>query len=116
MRIYPKATRFVTGGSDGFVRCWEVATGKKVFNVKGHKDDVTDIDICPNNKKVCLLRVCFLSSTNVNYMVLRLTKVNVDFSRLLKINLYKKINPPVFVERRLEPLIELLVAFKSFVL
>lgn len=52
VRISRDGKFIVTGGSDGFVRAWNIADFSKRFFSKGHKDDVTDVDISPDGKYV----------------------------------------------------------------
>uniref|UniRef100_W5ULI9 Prolactin regulatory element-binding protein n=1 Tax=Ictalurus punctatus TaxID=7998 RepID=W5ULI9_ICTPU len=42
----------LTGGADGYVRAWEYPSLKEKLNFKAHQDEVEDIDISPDNKRI----------------------------------------------------------------
>ncbi|KAF4087991.1 hypothetical protein AMELA_G00077650 [Ameiurus melas] len=42
----------LTGGADGYVRAWEYPSLKEKLNFKAHHDEVEDIDISPDNKRI----------------------------------------------------------------
>ncbi|XP_039259312.2 guanine nucleotide-exchange factor SEC12-like [Styela clava] len=52
VRISKDGKLLVTGGSDGYVRCWSLPDFTKRFSTHGHKDDVTDVDISPDGLHV----------------------------------------------------------------
>lgn len=52
VRIGKNGKLLVTGGSDGYVRCWSLPDFTKRFFIHGHKDDVTDVDISPDGLHV----------------------------------------------------------------
>nr|CAB3265144.1 prolactin regulatory element-binding protein-like [Phallusia mammillata] len=55
VQISNSGSLIVAGGSDGHLRAWKLTGNKvheKVFNVHGHKDDVTDLDISLDDKQI----------------------------------------------------------------
>lgn len=52
VRISRDGKIIVTGGQDGCVRAWNIADFSKRFFSKGHKDDITDVDVSPDGKYI----------------------------------------------------------------
>ncbi|XP_027005785.1 prolactin regulatory element-binding protein [Tachysurus fulvidraco] len=42
----------LTGGADGYVKAWEFPSLKEKLNFKAHQDEIEDIDISPDNKRI----------------------------------------------------------------
>ncbi|WP_293208259.1 NACHT domain-containing protein [Microcoleus sp. PH2017_01_SCD_O_A] len=46
----PDGKLLATGGTDGVVRCWDVASGKELLTCKGHSNWVSSVAFSPDNK------------------------------------------------------------------
>src|SRR5207245_1421030 len=48
----PDGTRLATGDKDGFVKIWDVATGRELLTYRGHKDAVNAVAYSPDGKLI----------------------------------------------------------------
>jgi WD40 repeat protein/serine/threonine protein kinase len=46
------AKRLISGGDDGTIRTWDIATGKELMKINAHKSWITYIRIHPNGKQI----------------------------------------------------------------
>jgi Prp8 binding protein len=44
------STQLFSGGIDNVVKCWDLAAGKVLYTLDGHKDTVTDVKLSPDGK------------------------------------------------------------------
>jgi WD40 repeat protein len=52
-RFTPDGRRVITGGADKAVRVWESDSGRMAFELRGHGDAVTGVDVSPDGRRIC---------------------------------------------------------------
>lgn len=52
MSFTPNGKKLVSGGADGVIKVWDIATGKSLFNLKGHNIDINSVSVSPDGKRV----------------------------------------------------------------
>lgn len=50
--MLPKGEAVLTGGFDGIIKVWELASGQLLYPLLKHEGDITDLNIHPNDSLV----------------------------------------------------------------
>lgn len=53
MKFIPSTSILVTGGADGHIRLWSFPSFKRLADVKGHTDEVRDMDVSSDGQFLC---------------------------------------------------------------
>ena len=52
MAFSPDGQRIVTGSSDQTAKVWEAASGKELFTLKGHSNEIYSVAFSPDGRRI----------------------------------------------------------------